>query len=225
MKRLKSILLTYLAAPFVYACLRLLCASVRLSIRGGHVEEDIRLKGENGVITAWHSRLIFLPYYFSQVRKISHLMDVMVSPSDDGELVAQVSRLFRFNTTRGSSFKNRKASLRQLARSTKSGLWPGLITDGSRGPALVAQPGAVMLARLTGRPVIPLSVSFDRKWTLNSWDKLIIPKPFCKGVVIYGEPVYYSREGGAGELENKRKELEEILLRITAQADSFFEEQ
>ncbi|MDH4184045.1 MAG: hypothetical protein OEV92_07485, partial [Nitrospinota bacterium] len=86
----------------------------------------------------------------------------------------------------------------------------------------VAQPGSLMVSRLSGAPALPVTASFDRCWTLRSWDRMVIPKPFCRGVVIYGQPVSLTPGGGREEMELKIKELERTLLNITQQADGYF---
>jgi hypothetical protein len=97
-----------------------------------------------------------------------------------------------------------------------------LIADGSRGPVYKLQPGSLLLSKLTGSPALPITVSFSRHWTLGTWDRLMIPKPFAKVVVVYGEPVYAPRDCGEEEMEIKRVEMETRLLSITKRADSFF---
>ncbi|MDH5637894.1 MAG: lysophospholipid acyltransferase family protein [Nitrospinota bacterium] len=222
MRPLKRFLLAHLAAPAARALIWLLCVTIRLKVEGAANEDALDREGKPGIICCWHGRLLFLPYYYRHVRRKNAVMDVLASSSHDGEFVARVSRLFGFGVIRGSSYKNSRTALRAMARSVAQGRWPGIIADGSRGPAFVAQPGSVMLAKITGAPVIPVTVAFDRYWTLNSWDRMQIPKPFTRGVVIHGNPVVFPSGGGREELDTKRKELNRTLGRITGRADGYF---
>ncbi|MDH5510415.1 MAG: lysophospholipid acyltransferase family protein [Nitrospinota bacterium] len=222
MRPIKQFLLAHMAAPIARAIIWLLCVTVRLKVEGVENEDDLFLEGKPGIICCWHGRVLYLPYYYRHVRRRNRVIDVLASPSHDGEFVARVSRLFGFGVIRGSSYKNSRTALRAMVRSVAVGRWPGIIADGSRGPALVAQPGSVMLAKITGAPVIPVTVAFDRHWTLNSWDRMIIPKPFAKGLVIHGNPVVFPSGGGRRELDSKREELNRTLGRITGRADGYF---
>ncbi|MDH5478332.1 MAG: lysophospholipid acyltransferase family protein [Nitrospinota bacterium] len=222
MKGIKHYVLTLLVVPLAYILLRLLCGSVRLRVEGAEHEEELDRNGKPAIACCWHGRVLFIPFYYSLVRRKSRIMDALTSMSEDGEFVAGVAGLFGFGIVRGSTYKNSRSALRTLARSVTQGRWPGIIADGSRGPALVAQPGAMMLSKLTGAPVIPVTVSFDRYWTLKSWDRMIIPKPFARGLVIHGAPILFPAGGGRAELDAGLEELNRALARITHRADAAF---
>jgi hypothetical protein len=222
-KRLKSFLLTRVAARLGHALLWILCSTVRLTVEWAELADEAEQDVKPAILCCWHGRMLYLPYYFSSVRRKSHLIDVLTSPSEDGEVMARISALFGYGVARGSSYKNPITALRELARRARQGRWTGIIADGSRGPALVAQPGAVMLAKLTGAPVAPVAVFFERRWTLKSWDKMIIPKPFTRGVVIHGRTVTLPQGAGRGEMEGKVLELGRVLNQITARADGYFD--
>jgi len=95
----------------------------------------------------------------------------------------------------------------------------GIIPDGPRGPRYVVQEGIIRLAHLTGAPILPVMYGARRKKTLSSWDQCIIPYPFTKIVVIFGESIYVSRDADHSLLEEKREELETTLRRLTEEAD------
>jgi lysophospholipid acyltransferase (LPLAT)-like uncharacterized protein len=90
--------------------------------------------------------------------------------------------------------------------------------DGPRGPARVAQPGAVWLARATGNPVVPFHMEASSKWTARSWDQTQIPKPFTTVCVAIGEPLDVPGDADAARLEMARQELEERLRILEARA-------
>ena len=189
--------------------------TVRVRVTG---EETARLVDENSVILAfWHSRIFYMPWHFRWQSK----WQILVSPSSDGDIIAGILMLFGFNRVRGSSFQSPTRALLALAKRVRKGASAAMIADGSRGPANVAQQGSAALAKLTGRPVVPIAFGAEKMKRLNSWDKTIIPLPFTRINMVYGNPVYVDRRAGEKELEEKRAELEKELNRITAIADSF----
>jgi hypothetical protein len=82
----------------------------------------------------------------------------------------------------------------------------------------VAQPGAVWLAKATGNPVVPFHIEATRHWTVNSWDRTLVPKPFATVSIAIGEPFEVPASAGEGEIEAARKDLEERLARLEARA-------
>ena len=87
----------------------------------------------------------------------------------------------------------------------------GLTVDGPRGPARVAQPGAIWLAKVTGNPVLPFHLEAARHWTAPSWDASQVPLPFSRISLVVGEPLWVPGDADTAMLEAKRLELERIL--------------
>jgi lysophospholipid acyltransferase (LPLAT)-like uncharacterized protein len=87
----------------------------------------------------------------------------------------------------------------------------GFTLDGPRGPARVAQPGAIWLARATGNPVLPFHLEAASHWTANSWDRTQIPKPFSTVALVVGEPLDVPADAGDDQLESARGDLERRL--------------
>jgi lysophospholipid acyltransferase (LPLAT)-like uncharacterized protein len=94
----------------------------------------------------------------------------------------------------------------------------GLTVDGPRGPARVAQPGAIWLAKVTGNPVLPFHLEAASHWTAPSWDSSQVPLPFSRIAVVVGEPLFVPGDADAGALEAKRVELETILAALEDRA-------
>ena len=84
--------------------------------------------------------------------------------------------------------------------------------DGPRGPARVSQPGAVWLAKTTGHPILPFHIEADRHWTVKSWDRTQIPKPFTTMAVAVGEPMYVREDADAEALEEARANVDARLF-------------
>ena len=111
-----------------------------------------------------------------------------------------------------------------MANKVREGYDIAITPDGPKGPAFKVQPGAVFIALKSGVPIIPITNSARKRWTLRSWDGFIIPKPFSKAVVFVGKPIYVPAELSKEELDFKTKELEESLNLLTEKADNYFKE-
>jgi lysophospholipid acyltransferase (LPLAT)-like uncharacterized protein len=111
----------------------------------------------------------------------------------------------------------------QLVRDMKSGRAAGFTLDGPRGPARVAQAGAVWLASATGNPLLPFHLEASSHWSLRSWDRTQIPKPFSTVALAVGEPIGVPREATEEALEQARQELERRLSGLESRAISMLE--
>lgn len=104
-------------------------------------------------------------------------------------------------------------------RALKEGRPVGFTLDGPKGPALVAQPGAVWLAGATGHPVLPFHLEASRHWTVRSWDRTQIPKPFSTVALVVGPPQQVGADLGPAALESSRVVLEHTLTRLAHRCD------
>lgn len=115
---------------------------------------------------------------------------VLTSKSKDGEYIARFLTRFGFGAIRGSSSRGGVRGLVEMIRLMREGVPMAFTVDGPRGPRYVAKSGPAMLAKKTGNPILPFVIECSSYWTINSWDKLQIPKPFAKARVIYGDPIF-----------------------------------
>jgi lysophospholipid acyltransferase (LPLAT)-like uncharacterized protein len=145
---------------------------------------------------------------------------MLISSHPDGRLVANTIAHFGFNTVAGSTTRGGGEAIRTLVRLVKAGASIGVTPDGPRGPRMRAGEGVLMLARLSGAPIVPVSVSVGRRVVLNTWDQLIVPLPFSSGAIVWGTPINVPRETGETELAHLRQTLEDDLNRISAEADA-----
>lgn len=163
--------------------------------------------GTRCIYTFWHRNI--LPLAFS--RRGEEIV-VMISSSRDGELIAGPVEVLGFQTTRGSSTRGGSKAVRELIRlSRKHSIV--IVPDGPKGPSMRMKPGVVHIARYTGLPVVPVGVDIESEWTLRSWDRFRIPKPFSRIRVIYGDPVMIDPQADARQswvlLQKKMEELTE----------------
>ncbi len=158
------------------------------------------------IICGWHDRLFAGAYYFRDRGLV-----VMSSISFDAEYTARVIQRFGFGIIKGSSTRGGARALVEMVRAMKTGI-PMLFTiDGPRGPRYEAKPGPPLLAKLTGCPILPISIEAKRYFTVGSWDKAQIPFPFTRAKVFVSEPIFVSPNADDAELEQKRIDLQNAL--------------
>lgn len=175
--------------------------------------ENPGARGNRYIYAFWHGDLFLLLHTYRNSGVL-----IPVSESSDGDIMAGVLRRFGFGVVRGSSSRNgHKALIRMMCGARKGGTI-GVAVDGPRGPLHQAKRGAVYLAGRTGIPVVPVAAAARRFWILNStWEKLMLPRPFTKGVVVFGAPVIVN---GASEeaIESGRKALDNSLRSLSEKA-------
>ena len=153
----------------------------------------------------WHGRILPGAVYFKRRGIV-----VITSENFDGEWIARIITRFGYGTARGSSSRGALKAMLQLVRDVQDR--PVAFTlDGPRGPAGVAQPGAVWLSKATGNPIIPFHLESDRHWTLDSWDRTQIPKPFARVGLAFAPPIVVPRDADADRLDEWRQRLETAL--------------
>jgi lysophospholipid acyltransferase (LPLAT)-like uncharacterized protein len=172
--------------------------------------ELIRPAGENGhpgILTVWHSDFIFALYYSRHYPTV-----VMTSPSKDGEWVAEYLKFTGQIPIRGSRQKGGSQSIKQMAeKMLELKCNAGIVADGSRGPARIAQKGAIILSRETGAPIIPTGMAAWPAYRFKNWDKTLLPLPFSRVVIAYGDPIKVPQDVRGDVLEKFRKILEDAL--------------
>lgn len=192
-------------ATLAYPLLKTLGSTWRWKVSGAEHVEAIRARGLHPIHSFWHGRILPATLYF-QRRGIV----VITSENYDGEWIARIIKKFGYGTARGSSSRGGPRALLQLVREVKS-KGVAFTLDGPRGPAEVAQPGAVWLAKATGNPLLPFHAEAAAAWTLKSWDRTQIPKPFTTVAMAIGEPLYVPRDADEVVLEGSRHTLERAL--------------
>jgi hypothetical protein len=196
----------HLADWTFYWLIKIIGKTIRYRTEGWENYEQIERDGKIPIYAFWHNR-IFAGTYFFRNRGIV----VITSQSFDGEYIARFIQRFGYGAVRGSSTRGGVGALVEMIRLMKQGLPMGFTVDGPKGPKYVAKTGAVLLAKKTGNPMMPFVVETERFWTINSWDKLRIPKPFTRAKVFVAEPVYVPKDADETEIENKRQELQSKL--------------
>jgi lysophospholipid acyltransferase (LPLAT)-like uncharacterized protein len=198
------------ASPLVGA----LCRTLKWNVEGEEHYDAVRQAGQLPIMAFWHGRILPSTYHFRN-RDIV----VITSQNFDGEWIARIIRRFGYGTARGSTSRGGARALVQLRRDLAQGRPVAFTVDGPRGPARVAQAGAVWLAGATGQPVLPFHIEVERVWTMSSWDRTQIPKPFSEASVVIGEPIIVAGTDD-DTVERARTELERALETLEARARS-----
>lgn len=198
--------------PLAAKVTRLLGRTLRCTYINHETEEALRRS--RGIILAfWHGRLLYFGYHYRDQG-----IPMMLSRSTDGEAADRVSTALGFVSVRGSSSRGGATALREVIRFLKEGRDTGITPDGPRGPCYRVQPGIINLARISGVPIVPATFTARHRVVFKSWDHFILPLPFSRAVVIFGEPLEVGRDD---DCEAARLTLEERLNAITRQADCF----
>lgn len=167
------------------------------------------------ILCFWHGRLMMMPYCWDYRRSIHTL----TSDHPDGRLIARITAPFGLKTVVGSATRGGAGALRRLTRLMNAGSSVGITPDGPRGPRMRARPGAAMLARLSGAPMVPVTYGVASRRLLRTWDRFVLPRPFSRGVIVWGEPIAVPADADSTALEAARQRLEDSLNAITAEAD------
>ncbi|MBV8200057.1 MAG: lysophospholipid acyltransferase family protein [Acidobacteria bacterium] len=157
-------------------------------------------RGEPVVAAFWHERLPMMATLWMFARRSAEArrrgtgVQILVSQHHDGLLVGRAMSGFGVGVVAGSSRRGGAAAVRALVRLIAAGNHLAISPDGPRGPARVAAPGVAQIAALTGVPVLPCAAQTTRRWVLPSWDRMVLPKPFGRGVVVCGPAISVPRE-------------------------------
>ncbi len=209
----------WIAAQYI----RLVWATGRWEIKNAATPERFWRERKPFIIAFWHGRLLILPAMWPTTAKIS----MLISMHRDGELIARAIGYFGHGTVRGSAAKpgsnkdrGGAAALRGMLKALKANEYVGITPDGPRGPRMRVSDGIVTVARVAGAPIIPCSYSARTRRVLGTWDRFVIPLPFTRGVIVWGEPIYVARDADAGALETARLTVEAGLNAVTVAADN-----
>jgi len=197
-----------------YWIMRFVGCTLRYEVQGWENHRAIVAAGKKIIYTFWHGR-IFAGTYFFRNRGIV----VMTSENRDGEYIARVIRRFGYGAARGSSSRGGGRALVEMIRELGKGHDVAFSIDGPRGPRYVAKNGAVWIAAKTGSAVFPFHFSAEKKWTLNSWDRFEIPKPFSRVLCIMAPPIYVPPEATEARMEESQQLLQRTLRELLELCD------
>jgi lysophospholipid acyltransferase (LPLAT)-like uncharacterized protein len=200
-----------------FILIKMIGRTVKFEIEGWENWEAASREGNIPIYTFWHNR-VFLSTYFWRQRRIV----VMTSRSFDGEHIARFIQRFGYGAARGSSTRGATGAVVEMVRLMRAGCPTAFTIDGPRGPRYVAKMGAVLLAKKTGNPILPFTITAEEFWEAKkSWDRFQVPKPFTRARVDIAAPIFVSADVSDDELNAKRDELQRALDELNQRGEEW----
>lgn len=200
--------------PLAEALIRGLWATTRVEWRSPGALERLASERQSFILAFWHCKLLLMQYALRGLP-----VTALISRHGDGELIARTMARFGHEAARGSSTRGGAEALRTAIRVARAGGSIAITPDGPKGPARVAKPGVVAIARATGLPILPVSLAYSSCRRLSSWDRFEVPLPFSRLVIAHGEPLSCATSAREHEREDIRRMLEERLLALTTECE------
>jgi lysophospholipid acyltransferase (LPLAT)-like uncharacterized protein len=205
--------------PVATSLIRNWCLTCRVAARiNEEAERSALLEAGGAVYVTWHQRMF---YFFHEYGNRGIFM--MISRSKDGDYANAVAHRLGVQSVRGSRLRDgHKAMYELIAKVSRDGHTAGMMGDGPIGPPRILKGGTVMIARKTGKPIIPMMYGARRTLVLRSWDRYILPVPYTDIVIYHGDPVYVPGKAQKADLEDIRVQVENALNRMADVCDTYW---
>jgi lysophospholipid acyltransferase (LPLAT)-like uncharacterized protein len=194
----------------IYWIIRLYLWTIRLEVRDEKQWMGIVESGGRVLLCTWHQQFFTAIRHFRNYRKWHPAL--MISKSNDGEIIAGVASRTGWNPVRGSSSKGGKEALAEMIQCLRKNGLAAQILDGPRGPAGKVKAGAIRLALDSDAVIVPVYVEAENAWYLNSWDRFMVPKPFSRAILRFGECIRLKPAETEEQFEENRLLLENTML-------------
>jgi lysophospholipid acyltransferase (LPLAT)-like uncharacterized protein len=209
-KRLKFIIYTRPFIRFAYYLIKGYSSTFRLKIENEAHWQSLLNQGKPVLLCAWHQQFFAAITHFRQYA--GYHPGLMISKSRDGDLISGVANRSGWHTPRGSSSRGGKEAMTAMISHLKEHGFGAHILDGPRGPMGRIKPGIIRMAHATGARLVPFHVSADRAWFFNSWDRFMLPRPFSKVCITFGDSIQLAPPSGPEGFEKQRRDLETLFL-------------
>ena len=203
----------YLFGGLAAGLIRILYATIRWEYV---MPNGVSPSGQN-IYAFWHGRMLMLPRWYTKRQKRPLYM--LISQHGDGRLIAFAIKLLGIKSVAGSSSRRGVAATLELMRRLEEGASIGITPDGPKGPRYVCKKGVVTLAQQAGITIQPVTYSVEERFVIPSWDRMIVPRPFTRGVVVLSEPITINPDE---DRNNARVRIQDALNGITEQADTYW---
>lgn len=213
----RNTLLEIFLAPLAYFLVRSYLLLVRIRVLNEDTVLQYLQTGRKAIGAIWHQRFFGVIGYARKFSKFSP--SAMISMSRDGEWIAQVALRLGIRPVRGSSTRGGKEALAAMVQDLAQNQVAIHGVDGPQGPKGEVKAGLIRMAQLSGAAIIPIYISVDRAWITRSWDRFLIPKPFSRILVRFGEPVFVPENMESETFEATRLEVEKKMIQGHAQDD------
>lgn len=163
------------------------------------------------IYAIWHAnQYVYIAKNHEQRQKFN----LLISPSNDGDMIAQVCHKMNFSLIRGSTKREGTFAIRKMVKRLHSGESVAFTVDGPKGPRQQVKEGIIKIAQMTQVPIIPTMPATKHKFIFNSWDQYELPHWFSKSVAVYGEPIFVPKESTKDDIENYRVIIEDKLFEL-----------
>jgi len=217
---IKNFLKNYFIKKFLSLVGALYVYIVYISSQKTFINKDnfdkIILENKSFIYALWHDQLLLSPFTWQTKKKI----DILISKHKDGDIIADLIKYHGFNSIRGSTNnpnkekeKNTISSIRKIIKTLKANVSIGITPDGPRGPRHKVSEGTINISRISNKKILPMALAYKKQWVLNTWDKFIIPKPFNKICIVWGDPI--DIEINKIDVPIQQEALEKSLINIT----------
>ncbi len=189
--------------------LRLYSCTFRLTIENEESWMAYLRGGGKVLLCTWHQQFFAAIKHFRSYKPFKP--SLMISKSKDGDIIARIAENQGWHAVRGSSSRDGGEALKEMVERLRQSRLAGHIVDGPKGPAGIVKAGVISLARATEAVVVPFYTAADRAWYFRSWDRFMLPKPFARVTIRFGQMMHFSGDSDKQTFESQRNHLEKIM--------------
>ncbi|WP_299978944.1 lysophospholipid acyltransferase family protein [Desulfobacula sp.] len=208
-KRLKFIIYTRPFIFFAYYLIRIYSMTLRIKVENEGHWQRLRKQGTPVLLCAWHQQFFSAIHHFKTYSKYNP--GLMISQSKDGDLISGVAKRTGWHTPRGSSSRGGKQAMDYMIDHLKMYGLGAHILDGPTGPIGRVKAGIIKMALEADAVVIPLYTSAEHAWFFNSWDRFMLPKPFSRVCITFGQEIRFEASDNGDNFERHRQYLENTM--------------
>lgn len=205
------------ACSLIAGYIRLVYFTGRWTHENFEIRDRYCASGQPFMIALWHNRVAMMPYAWRHDR---HTLNILASGHRDGMIVNRTMSHFGVETIAGSSLRGGVSAVKKIVQKMKrENAMVGITPDGPRGPRGRVKEGVAVMSRLADAPVLTVAYSCRNRIVINSWDRFIVPLPFTRGIIRWGEIVPPPASGDAADIEQTRAAIEEAVRTLTDGCD------
>jgi lysophospholipid acyltransferase (LPLAT)-like uncharacterized protein len=217
-ERFKHLLYRYVLPYGGLFIVKLLSFTYRVRLMDQEKEKKLLDHKKLFIYASWHQRFFPGITFFCLRKPIA----IIISKSLDGELIARVVSILGWYPVRGSSSRDGKQALQTIKNLVPAGYKIGHIVDGPRGPFGAVKPGMIRIAQVRNMPILPTITSAQNNWVFNSWDRFMIPKPFSRVIIRFGNAIHIPHKLDKDEFEAKRVIVQEQMKKLYEDTDKIW---
>jgi hypothetical protein len=194
--------------------------TARIRYVGEEHFERFAAEGKPVIAAYWHQSALICGNYLLRRAAQGLKVGFLISPSDHGDVPAAVVERAGARALRGSSTRSGGQAMRDLYLAIrKEGTTVVTTADGPKGPVHKYKPGGILLARMTNTPIVPMAFAARPMKELSTWDRFLVPMPFARVVIAFGEPVEIDRSVTTENVHRAQAEMEAALAAAKEEAE------